>query len=121
MDPDELTGRTTKAHAFASPAAALAAEWDVPRRQAPALYCHGLLDHDASQLLTAAERYDDASRPLHRAKALEAAARAFADAGDRDQARAAFTRAADVYDSLGAAGDLNRLLVEFRGRGIRRG
>ena len=114
-------GDLAKAHAFASQAAALAAESDIPRRQAAALYCHGLLDHDASQLLAAAERYDDASRPLHRAKALEAAAREFADAGDRDQARAAFTRAADVYDSLGAAGDLNRLLAEFRGRGIRRG
>ena len=114
-------GDLAKAHAFASQAAALAAESDVPRRQAAALYCHGLLDHDASQLLAAAERYDDASRPLQRAKALEAAAREFADADDRDQARAAFTRAADVYDSLGAAGDLNRLLAEFRGRGIRRG
>ena len=114
-------GDLAKAHAFASQATALAAESDIPRRQGAALYCHGLLDHDASQLLAAAERYNDASRPLHRAKALEAAAREFADAGDRDQARAAFTRAADVYDSLGAAGDLNRLLAEFRGRGIRRG
>ena len=61
-----------------------------------------MLDHDASRLLAAAERYDDASRPLQRAKALEA-------------------QAADVYDSLGAAGDLNRLLAEFRRRGIRRG
>ena len=85
-------GDLAKAHAFASQATALAAESDIPHRQAAALYCHGLLDHDASQLLAAAERYDDASRPLHRAKALEAAAREFADAGDRDQARAAFTR-----------------------------
>ena len=114
-------GDLAKAQAFASQATALAAESEIPHRQAAALYCHGLLDHDASQLLAAAERYDEASRPLHRAKALEAAAREFADVDNRDQARAAFTQAADVYDSLGAAGDLNRLLAEFRRRGIRRG
>ena len=117
----QKVGDLAKAHAFADQATSLAAESDVPHRQAAALYCHGLLDHDASKLLAAAERYDEASRPLQRAKALEAAARQFADAGDRDQARAAFTQAADVYDSLGAAGDLARLLAEFRGRGIRRG
>ena len=114
-------GDLDTARAFAGRASALAAGSDIPHRQAAALYCQGLLDHDASQLLTAAERYDAASRPLQRAKALEAAARQFADAGDRDQARAAFTQAAEVYDSLGAAGDLARLLAEFRARGIRRG
>jgi DNA-binding CsgD family transcriptional regulator len=114
-------GDLAKAHAFAEQAFALAAGSEIPHRQAAARYCRGLLDQDAPRLLAAAERYDDASRPLQRAKALEAAARQFADAGDRDQARAAFTQAADVYDSLGAAGDLARLLAEFRGRGIRRG
>jgi DNA-binding CsgD family transcriptional regulator len=114
-------GDLDTAHAFADRAIALAAGSEIPHQQAAALYCRGLLDHDASQLLAAAERYDDASRPLQRAKALEAAARQFADADDRDQARAAFTQAADVYDSLGAAGDLARLLAEFRARGIRRG
>ena len=114
-------GDLDTARAFAGKAIALAAGSEIPHRQAAELYCRGLLDHDASRLLAAAERYDDASRPLPRAKALEAAARQFDDDGDRDQARAAFTRAADVYDSLGAAGDLARLLAEFRARGIRRG
>jgi len=114
-------GDLAKARAFARHVTALAAESEIPHRQAAALYCCGLLDHDASRLLAAAERYHDAGRPLQRAKALEAAAREFADAGDRDQARAAFTQAADAYDSLGAAADLTRLLAEFRGRGIRRG
>jgi len=114
-------GDLDTARAFAGKAIALAAGSEIPHRQAAELYCRGLLDHDASRLLAAAERYDDASRPLPRAKALEAAARQFDDDDDRDQARAAFTRAADVYDSLGAAGDLARLLAEFRARGIRRG
>ena len=69
----------------------------------------------------AAERYDDASRPLLRAKALEAAAGYFVDADDRGQARAAFTAAVEVYTSLGAAADVARLQAAFRAHGIRRG
>ena len=68
------TGDLATAQAFAGHAAALAAGSEIPHRQANALYCRGLLDHDASRLLAAAERYDDAGRPLLRAKALEAAA-----------------------------------------------
>ncbi len=115
------TGDLSTAQALASHAAALAAESEIPHRQANALYCRGLLDHDAPRLLAAAERYDDASRPLLRAKALEAAAGDFVGTGDRDQARAAFTRAVEVYTSLGAAADVARLQATFRAHGIRRG
>jgi hypothetical protein len=62
-------------------------------------------DHDASGLLTAAERYQDAGRPLVRARALEAAAVEFARADAHDQARAAYTCAAEIYTQLGAAVD----------------
>ena len=55
------------------------------------------------------------------AKALEASAGYFVDADDRDQARAAFTRAVEVYASLGAAADVARLQATFRAHGIRRG
>jgi DNA-binding CsgD family transcriptional regulator len=79
------------------------------------------VDHDASRLLAAAERYEDAGRPLLRAKALEAAAGHYVDAGDRGQARAAFTGAVEVYASLGAAADIARLQAVFRVHGIRRG
>jgi DNA-binding CsgD family transcriptional regulator/tetratricopeptide (TPR) repeat protein len=107
----ELTGR----------AEALAAGSEIPHRQANALYCRGLLDHDGPRLLTAAERYEEAGRPLPRAKALEAAAGYFVDADDRGQARAAFTTAVEVYNSLGAAADAARLQAAFRVHGIRRG
>jgi RNA polymerase sigma factor (sigma-70 family) len=115
------TGNLSTTRAVADHAAALAAESEIPHRQAIALYCRGLLDHDAHQLLAAAERYDDASRPLLRAEALEAAAREFADTGDLGQARAAFTRAVEAYSSLGAAADIARLRAAFRAHGIRRG
>ncbi len=115
------TGDLSTAQALAGQAAALAAESEIPHRQANALYCRGLLDHDASRLLAAAERYDDAGRPLLSAKALEAAAGHFIDTGDRGQARAAFTRAVEVYTSLGAAADVAQLQATFRAHGIRRG
>ena len=115
------TGDLTTAQALASQAAALAAESEIPHRQANALYCRGLLDHDALRLLAAAERYDDASRPLLKAKALEAAAEEFVGSGDRGQARAAFTQAVEVYNALGAAADAARLQAAFRAHGIRRG
>jgi DNA-binding CsgD family transcriptional regulator len=115
------TGDLAEAHAFAGQAAALAAGSEIPHRQAAALYCRSLLDGDAPLLLAAAERYEDASRPLMRAKALEAAAEHFFRADDHSQARAAFTAAVTVYVSLGAAAYAARLDAAFRVRGIRRG
>jgi hypothetical protein len=49
---------------------------------------------------------------LLKAKALEAAAVHFADAGDGGQARDAFTRAVQVYTSLGAVADVARLQAD---------
>ena len=114
-------GDLAAAKALAGHAAALAADSEIPHRQANALYCTGLLDHDAARLVRAAERYGDAGRPLLSAKALEAAAAGFVSAEDRDQARAAFTRAAELYTSLGAVTDAARLQARFRAHGIRRG
>jgi DNA-binding CsgD family transcriptional regulator/tetratricopeptide (TPR) repeat protein len=113
---DLSTAQTLTGHATT-----LAAESDVPHRQANALYCRGLLDRDATGLLAAAERYDDAGRPLLRAMALEAAAGYFVDGDDRSQARDAFTTAVEVYTALGAAADLARVQATFRAHGIRRG
>jgi tetratricopeptide (TPR) repeat protein len=101
-------------------AAALAAGSDIPRRQATALYCQALLDHDATGLLTAAERYRRAGRPLLAAAALEAAAGEFARADDCDHARAAFTRADEIFTSLSAAVDVARLRTKLRAHGIHR-
>ena len=115
------TGDLTNAQALAGHAAGLAAESAIPHRQANAHYCRGLLDHDGPRLLTAAECYGDAGRPLLKAKALEAAAGEFVGTGDRGQARAAFTQAVEVYTSLGAAADVARLQAAFRAHGIRRG
>ena len=45
---------------------------------------------------------------------------ALVDTGDRDPARAAFSRAVDLYSSLGATRDVARLQARFRAHGIRR-
>ena len=115
------TGDLDTARTLAGHAETLAAESEIPHRQANALYCRGLLDHDGPRLLTAAQLYEEAGRPLQRAKALEAAAGYFVDADDRVQARAAFTAAVEVYNALGAAADAARLQAAFRAHGIRRG
>jgi DNA-binding CsgD family transcriptional regulator len=115
------TGDLGTAQAVTGHAATLATESKIPHRQADALYCRGLLDDDAARLLTAAERYGEASRPLLSAKALEAAAEEFLGTGDRGQARAAFTRAVELYMSLGAAANVARIQARFRAHGIRRG
>jgi DNA-binding CsgD family transcriptional regulator len=115
------TADLNTAQTLAGHADTLAAGSQIPHRQANALYCRGLLDHNAARLVAAAERYDDAGRPLLSAKALEAAAEAFVAVEDRGPARDAFTRAAEVYTSLGAAADVARLQATFRAHGIRRG
>jgi hypothetical protein len=101
---DLATGRT-----LIHQAATLAAGSQVPHRQANALYCRALLERDAAGLIEAAERYDDASRPLLRAQALAAPAAEFAQAGQRSQASAAFAGAVEIYTALGAGADLARL------------
>ena len=115
------TGDLELAQPLAGQAAKLAKGSEIPHRQANALYCEGLLDHDASRLLTAAARYEDASRPLLAAKAYEAAAAEFLRADDRGRAREAFVQAVEAYTSLGAAADVARLKAAFRAHGIHRG
>jgi DNA-binding CsgD family transcriptional regulator len=115
------TGDLETAKSLAKQADALAAGSEIPHRQANALYCAGLLDHDAGRLVTAAGRYQEASRPLLAAKAYEAAAAEFLRADDRGRAREAFVEAVEAYTSLGAAADVARLRAAFRAHGIHRG
>jgi tetratricopeptide (TPR) repeat protein len=66
------------ARTIAKQAEELAASSDIPRRQATALYCAGLVERDAAKLRAAAARYAAASRPLQQGRALSAAAAASA-------------------------------------------
>ncbi|MFJ7212972.1 AAA family ATPase [Amycolatopsis sp. NPDC098790] len=113
-------GDTATAAAIGARVRAITAGADVPHRRALRWYCQGMTERAAEALLRAADGYRDAGRPLPRAQALEAAA-VFADAGDRGSARAAFTRALGLFESLGAQRDVARLRARFRALGIRRG
>ena len=115
------TRNKTAAQTLAGQAATLADGSQIPHQQANALYCRGMVDRDAATLLDAAQRYADVSRPLPRARALEAAAECLVEVEDRVGARHAFEQAMEVYEFLGAEADLNRVQAEFRGYGIRRG
>jgi DNA-binding CsgD family transcriptional regulator len=115
------TGDETTAKALTRRADALAARGDIPRLEANALLCRGMTERDAPALLAAAQRYADAGRPLPRAKALEAAAGCLAEAGDRPGARQAFEQAVEIYESLRAGADLDRVHAELRAHGIRHG
>ena len=55
---------------------------------------------------------------LPRARALEAAASEFVRVGDRDQARATYTSAAEIYTRLGAAVDVARMQARLSAEGI---
>jgi DNA-binding CsgD family transcriptional regulator len=114
-------GDLAMARTFAGHAASLAGGSTIPRRLANDLYCRGVVERDADHLIGAAARYADAGRPLLRAKALEAAAGLFVRSDDRGGARDAFTRALEIYGSLGASADVGRLQAQFRAHGIRRG
>jgi DNA-binding NarL/FixJ family response regulator len=123
-DAVRLATRTSNAEVardLAKQAAEFAEGSETPHRQANALYCSGLVEHDPSKLIAAARRYSDASRPLQMAKALETAAEGFLATDDRTASRDAFARAVDTYMSLGAAADVNRLQAAFREHGMRLG
>jgi DNA-binding CsgD family transcriptional regulator len=111
----------TTAQRLAKHAEEFAEGSEIPRQQANALYCSGLVEHDADKLIASADRYRQASRPLQMAKALEAAAEEFLTVDDRNAARDAFGRAVDAYTSLGAAADVNRVQAAFREQGMRLG
>jgi len=95
----------------------------VPHRQANELYCRGLTSSDAEKLLAAAARYEDAQRPLYKAKALEAAATVFTEDSDedgQDRGREARIRSVETYEFVGASADAARVRGTNTGAGIPR-
>jgi tetratricopeptide (TPR) repeat protein len=112
------TGNLGAARTLASQAATSAIEAETPCRQANALYCGGLVEHDAAMLLSAAGRYGHAGRPLPRAKALEAAASEYAHAGDWEAAQSTLATASEIYAWLGATVDAARVRAAREMQGV---
>jgi tetratricopeptide (TPR) repeat protein len=114
MDSGDLSAART----LASQAATSAIGEQTPYRDANALYCSGLVEHDAAMLLSSAERYGHADRPLPRAKALEAAASEYARAGDWEAARPTLATAEEIYAWLGAVVDAARVRAARETQGV---
>jgi tetratricopeptide (TPR) repeat protein len=112
------TGDLSAARTLASQAATSAIGAQTPCRQANALYCTGLVEHDAAMLLSSAERYGQADRPLQRAKALAAAASEYAQAGDWEAAQLTLATAAGIYAWLGAIVDAARVRAARETQGV---
>jgi DNA-binding CsgD family transcriptional regulator len=88
--------------------------------QAAALWCRGLLHEDADVLVESVAAYQQASRPIERARACEDAASALSRVGRREEAAALLGEAVEVYEHVGAFMDLIRAEAALRGLGIRR-
>jgi DNA-binding CsgD family transcriptional regulator len=114
-------GDAATAIAATEAAAAEAEREPLPARAAAARHCRGLLQADPAPVLDAANSYRPAGRPASQAAALEDAAVLFAERGDTQAARAAFTEAIRLYETMGAQWDIRRAGARLRPHGIRRG
>jgi DNA-binding CsgD family transcriptional regulator len=92
----------------------------IPVKTAAARWCRGLVVGDWRELLTAAEYFRTAGRPLELGNCLEDAAVLMANE-DRPAALRTLTEAVDVYLSLGATWDVMRADSRARRHGVRRG
>jgi len=95
-------------------------------RQVPALHrsaalAAAILDGDADALLTVADGYAAAGRPLLEAQAREHAAEGLAAAGRDQEARLQLEGAQDRYAALNASWDAARADARLRAHGVRRG
>ncbi|GAA2353867.1 LuxR family transcriptional regulator [Catellatospora methionotrophica] len=114
-------GDRERAAALVAKTEELAAAQPALSLTATALLCRGLAEDDADLLLSAAASYRDCGWRLYQAQADEDAAVALAARGDLDLARAALTRALDLYTAMDASRDIFRADARLRRLGVRRG
>jgi DNA-binding CsgD family transcriptional regulator len=115
-------GDEAGAQAAAEAAEREAARAPMPRKQAVAQWCRGLLDSgDAGSVEQAGGRLHDLGLVLEAGNAFEDAAVLLARAGQAALARTALARALDHYGQLGAAWDARRAVATVRPFGIRMG
>jgi DNA-binding CsgD family transcriptional regulator len=87
--------------------------------RAAAALCRGVAEADPMLLLTAAQAFGEAGRPLYEGYAYEEAADVLATTGTRTQARAALDSAVGCYDRLGATWALDRAQARLLEAGVR--
>jgi DNA-binding CsgD family transcriptional regulator/tetratricopeptide (TPR) repeat protein len=89
--------------------------------QGAALWGRGLLHRNADALVEAVRAYQQASRPVERARAGEDAAAALSRVGRREKAAVLLKDAISVYERVGAFLDQTRAEAALRALGVRRG
>ncbi|WP_406689490.1 AAA family ATPase [Saccharopolyspora sp. ID03-671] len=109
----EIAGRATDA------CAEDAAVGAVPNIVAASQHCRGLLERDPTALRAAIELYGSTNQPPRCARALEDMAVVLAERGEPTSARAAYARAVQIYQDLGATWDLRRADSRMRPHGVR--
>jgi DNA-binding CsgD family transcriptional regulator len=124
--PELLFLALSAGDAATASAAAAQAETDLAGNKAPhqlmaARFCRALSAQDAEGLLAVAASYREFGWLPRCAFALEAAAAAFAAAGETTRARAALTDAVLIYSDLGATWNIRRADSRLRPYGVRRG
>jgi len=102
------------------------AEWEaaqepIPRKQAVADWCRGMLTADPDLIAFAAAYFHQAGLRLDRGNALEDAAELYAQAGDGERARLVLVGALAVYEELGATWDARRAASRLRAYDVRLG
>jgi DNA-binding CsgD family transcriptional regulator len=113
------TGQRSRAGEAAEVFHRLAAHHPGPQIRATALLCQGVAEADPALLLTAAQAYGTAGRPLYEGYAYEEAAGLLATAGSAAPARAALDSAVGCYARVGATWDIDRAQARLRVAGVR--
>lgn len=107
-------------------AAGAAARWEaerepIPRKQAVADWCHGMLSADPASIQLAVDYFGEAGLRLDQGNAMEDSAELYAQAGDGERARLALIDALAVYVELGATWDARRAASRLRAYDVRLG
>ena len=114
-------GDQSRAHAAAEAARREAGRDPLPRKQATAQWCSGLVRGDPEAVLTAARALRGLMLPLHAGNAFEDAAVLIGGNGDAAGARAALDAALQLYAHPGASWDARRAAARVRPFGVRPG
>jgi DNA-binding CsgD family transcriptional regulator len=114
-------GDRETAEAAARVAAEESEEQPLRAEIATANHCRGLVAGDPALVLSAADYYQEVSRPFDRAEALEDAAALEAGRGELTGAERHLAQAVGIYTRLGAAWDLERAAARLEPYGVRPG
>ena len=116
-----VAGDATTARAAGEAARWEAAQEPIPRKQAAADWCRGMLRADPALIQRAVDYFRQAGLRLEQGNALEDAAELYAQAGDGERARLALIDALAVYVELGATWDARRAASRLRAYDVRLG